>query len=240
MGLDSIPARRFRHCRRSSSSSRRRDAPMRRRHRRSHRRRRFQSAPREALLGQRRADEGFELYFGGSAHPPFKSREEAKKSPLFDGHSNRRAIAGSVLRRVGEIHASLQARDLLLRQHADGHGRHALDAIVHKAVEHQPTLIRDGVNRLRHPKGAPHINTYLRTVPSIVVPAGFAARQISRSASPSSAGPMTMPHDRLWLRLRAGDPPPPVRRRDAIVRDNSFDYVSHFAQDAEVCFSSSS
>ena len=51
---------------------------------------------------------------------------------------------------------------------------HALDAIVHKAVEHQPTLIRDGINPpYVTQKGAPHINTYLQTVPSIVVPSGF-------------------------------------------------------------------
>ena len=51
---------------------------------------------------------------------------------------------------------------------------HRLDAIVHKAVEHQPTLIKDGVNPpFVDQKGAPHINTFLMFVPSIVVPAGF-------------------------------------------------------------------
>jgi amidase len=51
---------------------------------------------------------------------------------------------------------------------------HRLDAIVHKAVEHQPTLIKDGTNPpFVDQKGAPHINTFLIFVPSIVVPAGF-------------------------------------------------------------------
>jgi hypothetical protein len=37
-----------------------------------------------------------------------------------------------------------------------------LDAIVHKAVEHQPTLIKDGVSPpFVDQKGAPHINTFL-------------------------------------------------------------------------------
>jgi Asp-tRNA(Asn)/Glu-tRNA(Gln) amidotransferase A subunit family amidase len=49
-----------------------------------------------------------------------------------------------------------------------------LDAIVHKAVEHQPTLIEQGINP---PyvlyKGAPHLNTFLVFVPVVVVPAGF-------------------------------------------------------------------
>ena len=49
-----------------------------------------------------------------------------------------------------------------------------LDAIVHKAVEHQPTLIKDGLNPpFVDQKGAPHINTFLVYVPSIVVPAGY-------------------------------------------------------------------
>jgi amidase len=49
-----------------------------------------------------------------------------------------------------------------------------LDAIVHKAVEHQATLITDGVNPpYVDQKGAPHINTFLIFVPSIVVPAGY-------------------------------------------------------------------
>jgi len=51
-----------------------------------------------------------------------------------------------------------------------------LDAIVHKTVEHTPTLIRDGVNPpYVNMKGAPHINTFLMDVPSLSVPAGFTA-----------------------------------------------------------------
>jgi Asp-tRNA(Asn)/Glu-tRNA(Gln) amidotransferase A subunit family amidase len=51
---------------------------------------------------------------------------------------------------------------------------HKLDAIVHKSVEHQPTPIRDGVQPpYIDQKGAPHLNTFLVYVPSVVVPAGF-------------------------------------------------------------------
>ena len=51
---------------------------------------------------------------------------------------------------------------------------HRLDAIVHKTVEHQPTLIREGVNPPHYnSRGATHLNTYLVYVPSISVPAGF-------------------------------------------------------------------
>ena len=60
--------------------------------------------------------------------------------------------------------------DRMLKVMADN----MLDAIVHKAVEHQPTLIKDGVNPpFVDQKGAPHLNTFLVFVPSIVVPAGF-------------------------------------------------------------------
>jgi Asp-tRNA(Asn)/Glu-tRNA(Gln) amidotransferase A subunit family amidase len=49
-----------------------------------------------------------------------------------------------------------------------------LDAIVHKSVEHQPTLIKEGM----HPpyvtnKGVPTLNTFLVYVPAITVPSGF-------------------------------------------------------------------
>jgi Asp-tRNA(Asn)/Glu-tRNA(Gln) amidotransferase A subunit family amidase len=50
----------------------------------------------------------------------------------------------------------------------------SLDAIVHKAVEHQPTLLEEGLNPpYVNYKGAPHLNTFLVFVPSVVVPAGF-------------------------------------------------------------------
>jgi Asp-tRNA(Asn)/Glu-tRNA(Gln) amidotransferase A subunit family amidase len=46
--------------------------------------------------------------------------------------------------------------------------------IVHKAVEHLPTLIAEGVNPpFTEQKGASHLNTYLEIVPSVVVPAAF-------------------------------------------------------------------
>jgi Asp-tRNA(Asn)/Glu-tRNA(Gln) amidotransferase A subunit family amidase len=51
-----------------------------------------------------------------------------------------------------------------------------LDAIVHKSVEHSPTLIKDGVNPpFVNQKGVPHLNTYLVYAASIAVPAGFTA-----------------------------------------------------------------
>ena len=52
-----------------------------------------------------------------------------------------------------------------------------LDAIVHKSVEHTPTLIKDGINPpYVNQKGAPHLNTFLIYVASMAVPAGFTPR----------------------------------------------------------------
>ena len=68
----------------------------------------------------------------------------------------------------------LIAREQLMTHLLKVMADHRLDAIVHKAVEHQPTLITEG---LKPPyvnyKGAPHLNTFLVFVPSVVVPAGF-------------------------------------------------------------------
>ena len=119
-------------------------------------------------------DAMFELYFkGGKA--PFETRKAAMASPLFE------KVTHSALRRwttndsVERQHAYLKARDTLMINMLKAMADHRLDAIVHKAVEHQPTLIKDGINPpYVDQKGAPHINTFLVFVPSIVVPAGFA------------------------------------------------------------------
>lgn len=115
----------------------------------------------------------FELYFkGGNA--PFVTRAEAMASPLFT------KVVNSVRRRWNapttpeQQLAYMRARETLMINMLKAMADHRLDAIVHKAVEHQPTLIKDGVAPpFVDQKGAPHINTYLIFVPSIVVPAGF-------------------------------------------------------------------
>jgi amidase len=118
--------------------------------------------------------ESFNLYFGRSANPPYKSREEATRSPDFA-----KVVRGSQQRWTRSTDASkhyeyLIAREELTTQLLKVMADHKLDAIVHKAVEHQPTLIKDGINPpYVDQKGAPHLNTFLVFVPSIVVPAGF-------------------------------------------------------------------
>ena len=118
--------------------------------------------------------QSFNNYFGRSAHPPYKSREEAAQSPNFT-----KVVRGSQQRwtrttDTAKHYEYLLAREELMTQLLKVMADHKLDAIVHKAVEHQPTLIQDGVNPpYVDQKGAPHLNTFLVFVPSIVVPAGF-------------------------------------------------------------------
>jgi Asp-tRNA(Asn)/Glu-tRNA(Gln) amidotransferase A subunit family amidase len=119
-------------------------------------------------------EESFKEYLKRSARPPYKTREEAKNSPHFQ-----KVVKGSRERwsRITSATAHyeyLKARDQLMINVLKVMADHKLDAIVHKAVEHQPTLIKDGVNPpYVDQKGAPHLNTFLVFVPSIVVPAGF-------------------------------------------------------------------
>jgi len=119
-------------------------------------------------------DDGmFESYLKGGSGP-FKTRQDVVNSPLF------KTTMPSAQRRIGHdesverYHAYMVARDMLMTRMLKVMADHRLDAIVHKAVEHQPTFIKDGVNPpFVDQKGAPHINTFLMFVPSIVVPAGF-------------------------------------------------------------------
>lgn len=118
--------------------------------------------------------ESFANYVKGSANAPFKTKEEALASPLFN-----QIFAGA--RRRWEMkdtqeqhYAYLRARDQLMMNLHRVMADHQLDAIVHKAVEHQPTLISEGIAPpFKDQMGAPHLNTFLTFVPSVVVPAGF-------------------------------------------------------------------
>ena len=111
-------------------------------------------------------------YFtGGKA--PFRHARPAMASPLFEKVVNSGHAAGR-RRQPERQHRYMRARETLMTNMLKVMADHRLDAIVHKAVEHTPTLIKDGVNPpFVDQKGAPHINTFLMFVPSIVVPAGF-------------------------------------------------------------------
>jgi amidase len=119
-------------------------------------------------------EEAFQRYFGRSAHPPFPSRQAAASSPDFAQVVRRSQERWQRAPDPNAHYAYLTARDALMTSMLKVMADHRLDAIVHKAVEHQPTRIAEGVNPpFVDQKGAPHLNTFVVFVPSIVVPAGF-------------------------------------------------------------------
>ena len=133
----------------------------------------------KALLAKRASDPdeedaSFRNYVAGSANPPFASRAAAMASPLFAQTTPGVKLRWSKQHTAEAHYEYLKARDLLMTRMLAVMADHRLDVIVHKAVEHQPTLIKDGVNPpFVDQKGAPHINTFLVFVPSVVAPAGF-------------------------------------------------------------------
>src|SRR6185437_10058936 len=119
-----------------------------------------------ALLATRARDVAaddtmYEMFFA-AGKTPFPTRKAAMASPLFE------KVVRSGHRRwknedtPAQHHAYMKARETLLTNMLKVMADHRLDAIVHNAVEHQPTLIKDGVNPpFVDQKGAPHINTFL-------------------------------------------------------------------------------
>jgi Asp-tRNA(Asn)/Glu-tRNA(Gln) amidotransferase A subunit family amidase len=135
-------------------------------------------------------DTMYELYFKGG-DTPFKTRALAMASPLFEKVVNSGHRRWKNNDSAEKHHNSMKARETLMINLLKVMADHKLDAIVHKAVEHTPTLIKDGVNPpFVDQKGAPHINTFLMYVPSIVVPAGF-----TRSERPAGITFLGRPYD---------------------------------------------
>lgn len=132
-----------------------------------------------ALLAKRSEDaelneQSFERYLARSANPPYDSLADLMASPLLDQVTKQTHDRLHRSKPPEANHASMKARELLMTRLLQVMADHRLDAIVHKAVEHQPTRIEDGIKPpYVSAKGVPHINTFLVFVPSVVVPAGF-------------------------------------------------------------------
>ena len=133
----------------------------------------------QALLSRRSLspmenEASFDVYFGRSAEAPFDSIEAMVAAPQFDEVTRYARLRFSSEADAEGHYAYLLARETLMHNVLKVMADHQLDAIVYKAVEHQPTLIEDGLNPpFVNTKGVPFINTYLVYVPAIVVPAGF-------------------------------------------------------------------
>ena len=119
-------------------------------------------------------EESWTRYFARGENAPFKSRADLIRSPEFakvGRISQNRLSAPLDAQRHYEY---VKARDALMVAVMKVMADNRLDAIVHKTVEHQPTLIADGVNPpFVSQKGVPNLNTFLVYVPVITVPAGM-------------------------------------------------------------------
>ena len=124
------------------------------------------------------ADAALRRYLARNPDSPFKSRADIANSPDMD-----KSIPPTKAAQwkappppmdEAKYGAYLQARDQLLINILKVMADNGLDAIVHKSVEHQPTLIKDGINPpYVNNRGVPALNTFLAYAASMTVPAGF-------------------------------------------------------------------
>jgi amidase len=128
------------------------------------------------LLARRGAGEGEGLgdgaavYFARQPNPKFKTMQDVRSSSDYGKVMRRPSVGG----RPGPGLSENVARDELMLEVMKVMADHKLDAIVHKSVEHTPTLIKDGINPpYVNQKGAPHLNTFLIYAASMAIPAGF-------------------------------------------------------------------
>ena len=137
----------------------------------------------KALLAKRAgnptaADQAMRRYLARNPTSPLKTRQDIANSPELaksippgkvDQWKNPPPAADPA--GYGEY---LQAREQLMINILKVMADHRLDAIVHKSVEHQPTLIRDGINPpYVNNKGVPTLNTFLVYAAAMTVPSGF-------------------------------------------------------------------
>jgi Asp-tRNA(Asn)/Glu-tRNA(Gln) amidotransferase A subunit family amidase len=124
-------------------------------------------------------DECAVRYLSRNPSSPFKTPQDIQQSPDFHKVFRRRpgdtgVSNSSIVSDDARYYEYLEAREELTVNVMKLMADYELDAIVHKSVEHTPTLIKDGI----HPpyvnqKGAPHLNTFLVYAAAITVPAGF-------------------------------------------------------------------
>jgi amidase len=142
----------------------------------------------KALLAKRATsspttEEALRFWLARNPNSPIKTRVDIQNSPEVDRifpptkAQQWKSPAEPVdLARWGEY---LAARQQLLINLMKAMADNRLDAIVHKSVEHEPTLIKDGMNPpYVTNKGVPTLNTFLVYVPAITVPSGFTSANL--------------------------------------------------------------
>jgi amidase len=136
----------------------------------------------KALMAKRFADaagsnEAMRRYFARNPNSPFKTRQDVVNSPALEQSFFRSTVdrwRAPLDTDAGKYGEYLRAREQLMINILKVMADDRLDAIVHKTVEHQPTLIKDGINPpYVSQKGIPTFNTFVAYSSVITVPSGF-------------------------------------------------------------------
>ncbi len=137
----------------------------------------------KALLAKRATnpdsfEAGLKLYLARNPNSPIKSRQDIANSPelakSFPPTKADRWKNPPPALDAAHYLDYLEAREELMFTVLKVMADNKLDAIVHKTVEHQPTLIKDGISPpYASNKGVPTWNTFLIYAASMTVPSGF-------------------------------------------------------------------
>ena len=124
-----------------------------------------------------------ELYLTRNPGSPLKTRADIINSPdiekSFPPPNVARYKAPSPPRDAARYLEYLRSRDELMIIIAKVMADNKLDAIVHKLVEHEPSLIKDGINPpYVTTRGVPTLNTFLVYAASMTVPSGFTSNNL--------------------------------------------------------------
>src|SRR5882757_1296462 len=128
-------------------------------------------------------DAALELYLARNPSSPFKNRTDIINSPEIEKSypppNVTRYKAPSPPFNPARYVEYIRARDELMIGIAKVMADNKLDAIVHKSVEHEPSLIKNGINPpYETTRGVPTLNTFLIFAASMTVPSGFTSNNL--------------------------------------------------------------
>jgi amidase len=128
-------------------------------------------------------DEALKLYLARNPNSPLKTREDIINSPdiekSFPPPNVKRYKTPLAPFNPAKFAEYAIGRERLMINIMKVMADNKLDAIVHKSVEHEPTLIKDGINPpYTSTRGVPTLNTFLIYAASMTVPSGFDANNL--------------------------------------------------------------
>jgi amidase len=128
-------------------------------------------------------DAALELYLARNPSSPFKNRSDIINSSEIEKSypppNVTRYKAPSPPFNPARYVEYIRARDELMINIAKVMADNRLDAIVHKSVEHEPSLIKNGINPpYETTRGVPTLNTFLIYAASMTVPSGFTSNNL--------------------------------------------------------------